>query len=171
MVVIDENRGTYRGVGIGASAAAVRRALGNMPFARVGWAPWSPKDAESFREVGAPSVLTPPCRPTQSPGGRPRLQILRYREASFVFCDGRVVAVTVIDEGARTQAGLRIGDPLRDARALYPGLRCGEAPSGDIGRYPFCVGRLQPRRSLWFGQDPIASITVSTTRFGVEGER
>ncbi|MBA3331066.1 MAG: hypothetical protein H0T39_09380 [Actinobacteria bacterium] len=170
-VVIDENRGTYRGVGIGASPDAVRRVLGNKPFAGRDER-WSPENAGSFFEVGGPNVLTPPCRPTTPrPGGPSRLQLLRYPEVSFAFCDGRAFALMVIERHARTQAGLGVGDGLEDARTLYPGLRCGQAPSGDAGRYPFCVGRMRPRRSLWFGQDPIGSITVSTTRFGVDGER
>lgn len=172
VVLIDENRGTYRGVGIGASPAAVRRALGFAPFARLSNEPWSPRNARSFSEIGGPNTLNPPCRPTRaSAAGATRLRVLRYPKASFVFCDARVFAVMVIDRRARTQAGVRVGDRLEVARRLYPGLRCAEATSGDSGRYPFCVGRLQPRRSLWFGQDPIGSITISTSRFGVEGER
>jgi hypothetical protein len=169
-VLINENRGKYRGVGIGDSPEEVRQTLGDLPFASL-HEPWSPTTAVSFREIGGPNTLTPPCRPTRPRERRPRLQLLRYREVSFVFCDRRVFALMVVDPEARTQAGLRVGDRLKDARALYRGLVCGEASSGDVGRYPFCVGRLQPRRSLWFGQDPIASITVSTTRFGVKGER
>jgi hypothetical protein len=53
---------------------------------------------------------------------------------------------------------------------LYPGLRCHRASPAE-GGYPFCVGRLQPRRSLWYGHDPIGSITISATCFGVRGER
>jgi hypothetical protein len=103
--------------------------------------------------------------------GASRLALLRYPDVSFLFCDGRVFALMVVDRRARTHAGLRIGDELEDARLLYPGLACGRASSGDSGRHPFCVGRLRPRRSFWLGGNPIASITFSTTRFGVEGER
>ncbi len=160
-VVIDENAGLYRGVGIGASAAAVRRRLGDRDFARPneGWSPGSSR----FSEIGGPNVLHIPCR--QRPGRPSRVRVLRYDGASFVLCRGRVFALMVTEKHARTQAGLAIGDDLEMARTLYPGLRCGQAPSGDLGHYPYCVGRMQPRRSLWFGQDPIASITVSTTRF------
>jgi hypothetical protein len=170
LVLIDENRGTYRGVGIGASPEAVRLALGDASFAEQN-EPLSPAAVGFLRNVGAPSGLRPACRPTRLPGGRARLRLLRYPEVSFVFCGRRVSALTVTDRQARTQAGLRIGDRLEEAQVLYPGLRCSDAPSGAGSRYPFCVGRLQPRRSLWFGNDPIASITVSTTRFGVRGER
>jgi len=83
-----------------------------------------------------------------------------------MFCDGRVFAFMVIERGARTQAGLAIGDELEAAQSLYPRLTCGRATSGDIGHYPYCIGAMRPRRSFWLGQDPIASITFSTTRFG-----
>ena len=171
LTLIDENRGTYRGVGIGASADAVRRVLGPRAFARLYEEPWSPTNVTSFAEIGGPNVLTPPCRPMRrTPGGRSPLQLLRYPNVSFALCDGRVFALLVVDRHARTRAGVRVGDDLEQARTLYR-VRCGAVSSGDSGRYPFCVTRLRPQRSLWFGRDPIASITISTTRFGVEGER
>ena len=164
VVSIDEFEGTYRGVGIGASAEEVRRTFGARAFARLNHEPWTPRRADF---TGGPHVLAPPCRPTGSlPGGRSRLQVLRYDEVSFLFCDGRVFAFMVIEQGARTQAGLAIGDELEAAERLYPGLACGQAPSGDTGSYPYCVGRMRPRRSFWLGPDPIGSITFSTIRFG-----
>ena len=132
-VVIDENRGTYRGVGIGSTAAEVRRALG-------------PK------VLVAAQVSKPACR--WSSGA------VRYPEASFTFCEGRVVALTVTEQGARTLAGLAIGDRLAAARSLYPALRCGVQ-----GERPFCTGRMRPKRSLWFAGDPIRSLTISTAAF------
>lgn len=32
--------------------------------------------------------------------------------------------------------------------------------------YPYCLVRLGPDRYVWFGQDPIRSITVSSTPLG-----
>jgi hypothetical protein len=169
--LIDENRGTYRGVGIGASATAVRRVLGPRRFARQDEPP-TPRNATSISAIGGPSALMRPCHPTAAgKGAASRARVLRYPEVSFLFCDNRVLALVVSDPQARTQAGLAIGDQLAQAQRLYPGLRCGRASSGDAGGYPFCVGRLRPQRSLWFGHDPIGSITISATRFGVPGER
>jgi hypothetical protein len=170
---IDEQRGTYRGVGIGDTPREVRRVFGPRPFADLDREPVFPTRARSWADVAGPSTITPPCRPTVNPRtGRSRAQILRYREASFFFCDGRAYAVLAMDTTARTTTGLRIGDPLADVDMLYPDITCGEATSGDAGRrYPYCVGALASRRRLWFGGDPIRSITISTTRFGVEGER
>jgi hypothetical protein len=174
VVLIDENRGTYRGVGIGDTPREVRRVFGPRPFADLDREPVFPTRARSWANVAGPSTITPPCRPTvpNPRTGQSRAQILRYPEASFFFCDGRAYAVLAIDTTARTTTGLRIGDPLADVDMLYPDITCGEATSGDAGRrYPYCVGALQPRRRLWFGGDPIHSITISTTRFGVEDER
>jgi hypothetical protein len=165
--LLDENRGTYRGVGIGASPAGVRRVLGARRFAGPD-EPLTPRNARSISAIGGPRFVRPPCRPTA--GGRSRVRLLRYAQASFLFCDNRVFALVVSDRGARTQAGLAIGDRLEQARRLYPGLRCHRTSPAE-GGYPFCVGRLQPRRSLWYGHDPIGSITISATCFGVRGER
>jgi hypothetical protein len=163
--LIDENRGTYRGVGIGASADAVRRVMGAGRFAPKDEPP-TPRSARSISAIGAPAALTRACPSTAA---RPR--VLRYRHVSFLFCDNRVSALVVNDRQARTQAGLGIGDRLAQAQRLYPGPRCHRAASGEPGGYPFCVDRLQPQRSLWFGHDPIGSITISATCFGVRGER
>jgi hypothetical protein len=168
--LIDENRGTYGGVGIGASPAGVRLVLGARRFAGPD-EPLTPRNARSTSAIGGPKFFRPPCRPTAAGrGGSSRVRLLRYAQASFLFCENRVVALVVSDRRARTQAGLGIGDRLEQARRLYRGLRCHRAPAAE-GGYPFCVGRLQPQRSLWFGDDPIGSITISAARFGVRGER
>jgi hypothetical protein len=71
---------------------------------------------------------------------------LRYDEVSFVFCDGTVFALMVTAEDARSAPGLKVGDNLEGARTRYPGLTCAEAPSGDIGRYPYygTIARAMP---------------------------
>jgi hypothetical protein len=167
---IDEERGTYHGVGVGDEAAAVRRVFGEQSFARLDKEPWGPRNAR-LGESGGPAVLNPPCKPThQLRGGRPRLAILRYAEVSFLFCDGSVFALMVMAETARTSRGLGVGDDLDEARTVYPSLKCAEAPSGDIGHYPYCAGAISSRQTrpglhVWFGENPIASITISTTRY------
>jgi hypothetical protein len=168
---IDETRGTYRGIGIGASPTAVRRILGESRFARQDEPP-TPRSAPSISAIGAPNALQRRCRRSAAAqGASSRVRVLRYPQVSFLFCDSRVFALVVSDRQARTQAGLGIGDRLAQAQRLYPGLRCDRPSSGEAGGYPFCVGRLRPQRSLWFGHDPIESITISATRFGVPGER
>jgi hypothetical protein len=167
---IDEALGTYHGVGIGDDAAAVRRVFGQRRLATLDKEPYTPTNAR-IRETGGPAFLNPPCKPTtQLRGGRPRLALLRYEAVSFLLCDGTVFALMVIAGDARTSRGLSVGDELDRARHLYTGLTCAEAPSGDIGHYPYCAGAISSRRSgprlhAWFGEDPIASLTISTTRF------
>lgn len=166
---IDDARGTYHGVGIGDTAVAVRRVFGRRPFARLGKEPVLPTEA-NLGTSGDP-IISPPCKPWHSRGGRrPRLAVLRYEEVSFLLCDGRVFAWMVIAADARTSRGLSVGDGLENASALYPELSCGEAPSGDFGKFPYCAGQIasrgrRPRLHAWFGEDPIASITISTTRY------
>lgn len=153
LTLIDESEGTYRGVGIGDSPEEVRRVLGARPFARPD-EPLSPTSTRSYADLGGPTTLNPPCRPAAPRAGRPpRLQVLRYPDVSFAFCEGRAFAVVVAAKRARTQAGVAVGDQLADVRMRYPHVRCGRASSGDSGGYP-CVGGVRPRRSLWFGHDP-----------------
>jgi hypothetical protein len=167
---IDEVRGTYHGVGIGDDAVAVRRVFGERHFARPDKEPYIPTSAHLGR-TGGPAVLSPPCKPTrQVRGGRTRLALLRYEKVSFLLCDGSVFAVMVIGSDARTLRGLSVGDDLDRAGMLYASLTCAEARSGDIDHYPYCAGPLSsPRGSsplhVWFGEDPVASITLSTTRY------
>ena len=163
-LVIDERRGTYRGVGIGDRAAVVRRVFGPREFAgtneRI-----SPTESD-FVDDGGPTVVSVPCKPTTPVRGGPsRHRWLRYAEVTFLFCDGRVFAFMVTDEAARTTAGIAIGDSLDEARDHYRRLRCGDAPAGDYRRYPYCAGSVHAGRHVWLGEDPSRSITVSTTAF------
>jgi hypothetical protein len=166
---IDESRATYHGVGIGGDAEAVRRVFGQRRFAGMD-EPLAPTNAD-FVDVGGPTVVSPPCKPTsRRAGGRSRLTLLRYDDASFLLCDGTVFALMVTASDARMTSGLGVGDELEKAQRLYADLTCGKAPSGDIGHYPYCAGviastRSGPRLHVWFGEDPVASITVSTTRY------
>lgn len=166
---IDDVRGTFHGVGVGDDAASVRRVFGQRPFAALD-EPLTPTSAD-FVDGGGPTIVSPPCKPTiRRPGGRSRQRWLRYDDASFLFCDGTVFALMVTAEDARTTHGLGVGDKLQKAQSLYAGLTCAEAPSGDIGHYPYCAGAIASQRSgarlhVWFGEDPVASITISTTRY------
>jgi hypothetical protein len=160
--LIDEVRGTYRGVGIGASAAAVRRALGARKFAGAG-APFWPLGAGSFAEVGGAMTIRYPGIPST-----PRTpELLRYQQVSFLLLDDKVFALMITDDGAATSRGLAIGGDLDDADERYEGLNCEDVEIGDFGEtFPYCAGVLAPERHIWFGQDPIRSITITTTSFG-----
>jgi hypothetical protein len=172
---IDETRGTYRSAGVADDAATVRLVFGRRAFAKPHREPITPLNAP-IGKSGLPTVVSPPCKPTaELRRGRPRLALLRYDDVSFLFCDGRAFAWMVIADDARTSQGLGVGDDLDDVEDLYPAFTCAEAPSGDFRRYPYCAGAIAaqgglPRLHVWFGEDPVASITISTTAYdGYEG--
>jgi hypothetical protein len=78
-------------------------------------------------------------------------------------CDGRVDGFIVAQSGAHTTRGIAIGDDAKKTLARYPQLTCGESPV-EGGSYPYRGGRIAEHRWLWFGRDPIRSITVATVR-------
>jgi hypothetical protein len=149
--VIDEQRGSYGGVTLGASAAAVRSRFGEPG----GDSGYFPLDEESYRG--------PPFIPT--PAGRP--DVLRYAEAAFLVArDTGLASLVVTRLGATTRAGIAVGDRLARVRQRHDDVRCGEAPAGEAifggedPTYPWCevgVGRVQ----VFFGDDPIESITLT----------
>jgi hypothetical protein len=61
---------------------------------------------------------------------------------------------------------VRIGDPLKTSVRRHPGLRCRiRNRNSEYIPYPYCKGKLG-ETYVWFGQDPIKSITISTTPMG-----
>lgn len=156
--VIDEVRGTYRGAGIGDSADEVRRVLGTTEFADASRESMMPLDSD-FRDDGGPMVVEFPDKPSAG-----RHDLLRYPDVSFLFFEGKVFAIVVTDDGAATRRGLAIGHDLGSVEKLYQEMSCGEAEP-ESGPYPYCAGELRPQRHVWFGQDPIASITIASTSF------
>jgi hypothetical protein len=44
-------------------------------------------------------------------------------------------------------------------------VRLGDEALGERPALPFCAGRLQPERWIWFGGDPVSTITVSAWSF------
>ena len=95
-----------------------------------------------------------------------RLLGLRYPDVSVYFIKRRVVAFMVTSPGARTRGKVGIGTPLVRAKRLYPELRCGSAGATEpFGGFPACTGRIRGGRYIWFGDDPIENITISTRAF------
>jgi hypothetical protein len=152
--LIDEQRGTYRGVGLDDRAARVKQAIGKpAPF----HGDLSPVGHDYYAD-GAPVAL-------QKPRSR-HDGALRYPTASFHVADGRVYGVEVVDPHARTRRGVRVGQPLAEARRLQPGLRCGTALAGsEFPSFRYCAGRVAPGIYMWVGQDPVASITLAHKPF------
>jgi hypothetical protein len=155
--VIDEIGGTYRGVGIGDSPADVRRVFGARDYADTSEG-LMPVGAH-FAKDGGPMVIELPERM-----GADRQALLRYEDVSFLFFDGKVFAVVVTADGAATARGVAIGHDIGSVKDRYETLTCGDAEP-ESGPYPYCAGELAPLRHIWFGQDPIGSITMATTPF------
>jgi hypothetical protein len=150
---IDVAHGTVGGIGVGSSVEQVTARLG-QPASAPDYA--APADERpGFR--GPYSFALPPGL-----AGPPR--VLRYPGLAFVAADGRVVAL-IGGRGVHTADGVRVGDPLANARRAYPDLRCQERPAGeripplDAETYPECRMRLGGLRLVVAG-DPIASISV-----------
>jgi hypothetical protein len=152
---IDERAGTYRGVGVGDSTRRVEQVMGQPAPFHGNYAPVG----HDYYEDGAPVAVQEPRPPRHETA-------LRYRTVSFHVADGRVYGVEVVDPGARTKRGVRIGQPLKDARRLQPALRCDTALAGsEFPSFPYCAGKVAPGIYMWVGQDPVASITLAHKPF------
>jgi hypothetical protein len=153
--VIDEVDGSYGGVRMGASEAEVRRDFGE-PGGGEGFFPLG----EEFGDIGgAPAVRNWP------PNDRSEPTVLRYEDVAFLVGSRGVFAFVVTAEGARTRRGVAIGDPLEKASRTYR-FGCseghaGETLWGDALTYPYCRGTIGERIRVWFGEDPIRSITLA----------
>lgn len=150
-VLIDEQAGAYRGVRLGTSERRVIRAFG-QPERSPGFAP----AGESPSRARVPASL--PANPNR--GG-----LLKFRGVAFLGSpESGVYAFIVTQRGATTTRGVAIGDSLDVARSRYD-LRCtdvagGESLLGGEEFYPSCRARLGRGIHIWFGGDPIRSITL-----------
>ena len=149
---IDELRGTVNGVGIGDPVAAMERGFGKKQAADAYREPAGPLSVE-VGEYEGPSHfrLGPP--------------FYRYKRLSFFVEGGQIVGFMVVADAEAT-SGIATGDGLDRVRDVYPNARCGEAPRGEYSHYPACVVRLGPRRVVWFGGDPVSTITVGVRELG-----
>lgn len=157
-LTINERGGTFRGVGLASSRAEIEQEFGEPePYSRMhGVAPVG----HSFFELGLPDRIRPPDR-GESVRELAR-GVLRYPSASFQTTeDDGAYAFSVVAR-ARTQRGVAIGDPLRKVRRRYRRFRCGVRNRGRRIAYQFCTGRIQSGVYAWFGQDPIASVTIAS---------
>jgi hypothetical protein len=95
--------------------------------------------------------------------------VIRYRHIELETSPASgLYAATVVSKGSQTKRGLRIGDSLSRAQALYPRLTCGVTDDLEGYRpvFRFCEGCIGPRVWGWIGQDPIRSISISRFRYG-----
>jgi hypothetical protein len=88
--------------------------------------------------------------------------VWRFRNVVFVGDRRGAWFASVTHPSARTRQGVAVGDRLDEVKRAYSGLRCGEANrGGDYIQFPYCTGQVASRRFIWFGGDPIESITLS----------
>jgi hypothetical protein len=147
---IDELAGTYRGVGIGSTRNEAERALGRPESGATD--PLAPIDDDPV-EIGIPPA-------PQDPGTG--IAIWRFEHVAMAAGRGRAWLVSVAVKDAVTREGVGVGSDLDDVRAAYPAAECGTANAGtEYTPFDYCTLRVAPRRYLWFGYDPIRSITMS----------
>jgi hypothetical protein len=147
--VVEAVRGAYRGVPLGSTKRQASLRLGPAPA-------WS--EALLIEPlVHAVRDASPTVPRAQT------LDVLRYPDAAYLLSAGRVYAIVVGGNAAGPlPRGAAIGAKLDVARRPFRGLRCGQqARAGGGQPFRYCTGRVAPRRYLWLGDDPIASIVVA----------
>jgi hypothetical protein len=150
--LVDDRSGAYRGVQMGDSVEEVSRVLGE-PSREPGFAPADNSPAE----VGVPQSIPAPG-PSASP-------LLKYEDVAFLVGPRGVYAFIVTADEAATTRGIAIGDGMEKARTAYD-VSCIDVAGGEslVGGgqefYPSCGATLDGRLRVWFGRDPIRSITL-----------
>jgi hypothetical protein len=155
---VDETTAAFAGLRLGATSKAIRRRFGT-PLKSPDGASTPP--GVDFYEVGGPTFFRPPpaLRSRSSSGGS-----VRYRETAWLVEGGRSYGVMTVAPGARTRAGVRIGDPSERVADRYPGARCETANEGtEYATFPLCEAQPRPGVQLYFGGDPIKSIWLIVT--------
>ena len=163
--MIDEARGSYRGVALGDPPRAMHRIFGE-------------KDPAGENEPVSPASLEVehwtygPWHIPYGGFGAGKVAHYRYANAVFAFDRGQLVWFETIERGAATSRGVAVGDPLERVESAYGDAICGTAAGGEYGEYPACVVKVRRKRYVWFGGDPVVSITVGAAPLvGVTEER
>lgn len=155
--MVDERAGALNGVRFGDSEAQVRARLGE------------PSDTDSGVFPAGADYTGPPSIPSPQSDQRPprRPAALHYDDAAYVVSPtAGVFAMASLAEGARTRAGVGVGDDLALVRDRYDRVTCGdavvgEAPfGGETPMYAWCRAYVGDIR-VFFGADPIHSITLT----------
>jgi len=108
----------------------------------------------------------PPGVRNWPPDFREAPTVLRYEGLAFLVGPRGVFAFVVTAEGVRTNRGVAIGDPLARVHQVYR-AGCGEQPygeplfGGETPSFRWCRTTIDDWIRLWFGRDPIRSITLA----------
>lgn len=148
-MVVDEATGRIDGVGLGDSAAEIRRQVGggSTEGGRIRAFP----DDLGFTDA----VRYPPGDPFGD-----RVRTLRFNDRTFLITrPSGAFAVFLWNPEARTRRGVAIGDRLESVRKRYSRVRCGEAVVDDGDTFPTCAARVGAR-TIVFAKDPIRSFTL-----------
>lgn len=160
IVRVDERKGSVQSVRLGDSLSEVKRRLPGGVEADPRTSPTLPLVGE-LEELGLPGIIDPPRDGTPIE----RFGLLRYRQLSITFAPPTgAFVIKIAIPGARTLAGVGVGDPLAAARGAYANMRCDvQNRNSEYVAYPYCTTKLENGFYIWFGQDPIRSITLSST--------
>jgi hypothetical protein len=145
-VLVDERAGALRGVRFGDTMQEVSARLGETTDADPGVFP------AGYDYTGPRSIPSP-----RSDGGM-LPNTLHYDDTAYLVSPTiGVFSMSTLAEGARTRAGVRIGDDLSRVREVYDRVDCGESVAPV---FPWC--RVLGEIHVFFGDDPIKSITLSS---------
>ncbi len=157
-LLVDERAGVLHGVRFGDGENAVRARLGEETDDRPGFFP-------AGADYTGPSAIP---SPVSDRGSRILPSELHYDDTSYLVSPtAGVFSMATLERGARTRAGVGVGDDLDRVRKRYDRVECGEAIAGEplFGgeppTYPWCRTRVGPVR-VHFGGDPIESITMTS---------
>lgn len=147
-VGIHVREGVLAGVRMGDTAGEIERNLGPADYVD-GFFPRRSRRFTGPLFVPAPDFI--------------QAAVAQYADHAFLIGSIGAYSLKTIARGAVTERGVRIGQPLRVARRAYPRAGCGRFSNGEGNAFRWCRARVG-LNSVFFGGDPIASITV--TRVG-----
>ncbi len=138
---INELRGAYDGVPLGASLETLQNGLGVA------------------LSTNDNPYITPAQRPPFLPSDNPYDWI--YPDADITFVKGHVASITVYGKGAATMRGVSIGDPLSEVPRVYKRAGCVPGNGGPEPLDPGCQVQFGPHVFVYFSGDPIHDVSLS----------
>ena len=118
---------------------------------------------------GGTDYTGPPAIPSPATDDGSRAPPSEFHHDDTAFLVSPTVGIfsmATLEQGARTLAGVGVGDDLELARASYDRVECGEAVvgeprfGGETPTYRWCRALVGDIR-VFFGADPIESITLT----------
>jgi len=155
---VDERAGVLAGVRFGDRAEDIRQHLGPPTDRKPGFFP-------ADHDYSGPPAISAPTADQGRPSVRPIT--LHYKDLAFLVSRHvGTFSMATLAEGARTRAGVAVGDELTRVRQRYKRVNCGEQGvgrpvfGGELPTYRWCRTVVAGVR-VFFGGDPIESITLT----------